>query len=139
VFDKMSVKDLGALRTSLDPVTGNGVGAGVADVAKFLEAHVQGEWSSAWHGKVKSKGWMSVTAAVTAVTRNDSMSKLLKYCINYGGDVDTVASIALAAASNSREVEQDLPQHLIVTLENGEYGQEYIETLDRRLMERVKR
>jgi len=110
-----------------------------ADVAKFLEAHVQGEWSSAWHGKVKSKGWMSVTAAVTAVTRNDSMSKLLKYCINYGGDVDTVASIALAAASNSREVEQDLPQHLIVTLENGEYGQEYIETLDRRLMERVKR
>lgn len=109
------------------------------DAAKFLEVHVPGEWSSVWHGKVKSKGWMSVTAALTAVTRNDSMSKLLRYCINFGGDVDTVASIALAAASNSREVEQDLPQHLIDTLENGTYGRDYIEALDRRLMAMVKR
>jgi ADP-ribosylglycohydrolase len=67
------------------------------------------------------------------------MSKLLRYCINFGGDVDTVASIALAVASNSREVEQDLPQHLTDTLENGTYGREYIEVLDRRLMAMVKR
>lgn len=110
-----------------------------ADVGTFLESHVDGEWSSTWQGKVKSKGWMSVTAAVTAVRRNDSMSKMLRYCVNFGGDVDTVATIALAAASWSDEVEQDLPPTLHETLENGAYGREYIEGLDQKLMEMVSR
>jgi ADP-ribosyl-[dinitrogen reductase] hydrolase len=110
-----------------------------SDVAEFLEAHVPGEWSSIWQGKVKSKGWMSVTAAITAVRRSDSMSRLLRDCINYGGDVDTVATIALASASWSDEVDQDLPPILTQTLENGTYGREYIEGLDQKLMALVKR
>lgn len=81
---------------------------------------------------------MSVTAAVTAVRRNDSMSKLLRYCVNYGGDVDTVATVALAAASWSEEIDQDLPPILRDTLENGVYGREYIEALDQKLMGLVR-
>jgi ADP-ribosylglycohydrolase len=104
------------------------------DLGQFLEAHVPGEWSQPWQGHVKSKGWMSVRAAITAVMRNESLSELLKDCVAFTGDVDTVAAIALAAGSCSQEITQDLPEHLSAGLENGSYGKDYIINLDRQLM-----
>lgn len=62
------------------------------------------------------------------------MSKLLTDCIAFTGDVDTVAAIALAAGSCSREIQQDLPAHLIDALENGPYGRNYLIELDKQLM-----
>jgi ADP-ribosyl-[dinitrogen reductase] hydrolase len=55
-------------------------------------------------------------------------------CVAYGGDVDTVAAIALAAASCSRDVTQNLPAHLADALENGAFGRDYIVALDARLL-----
>lgn len=103
-------------------------------LGQFLEGHIPGEWSNPWQGKVLSKGWMSVRAAITAVMHNDSLSELLKDCIAFTGDVDTVAAIALAAASCSEEFTKDLPNHLIEGLENGTYGKDYIIELDKQLM-----
>ena len=100
----------------------------------FLEEHVRGHWATPWTGKVKSQGWMSVQAAVTALLRSDTMRELLKTCIQFSGDVDTVAAIALAAGSCSTEIAQDLPVHLIDALENGQYGRDYIHLLDTQLM-----
>ena len=100
----------------------------------FLEEHVRGHWATPWIGKVKSQGWMSVQAAVTALLRSDTMRELLKTCIQFSGDVDTVAAIALAAGSCSTEIAQDLPVHLIDALENGQYGRDYIRLLDTQLM-----
>jgi ADP-ribosylglycohydrolase len=105
----------------------------------FLEAHVSGNWSEPWRGKVGAKGWMSVQAAVTALLRNDRLTTLLCDCIAFGGDVDTVASIALAAGACSTEIAQDLPAHLIKHLENGAYGRDYLIDLDRQLLQRVGR
>ncbi|MBU1173424.1 MAG: ADP-ribosylglycohydrolase family protein, partial [Proteobacteria bacterium] len=79
-------------------------------------------WDTDWVGKVKSKGYMSVHAALTAVRRNTKLSDLLKDCIDFTGDTDTVATIALGAASHSSEYTNDLPQVLIDTLENGKFG-----------------
>lgn len=107
-------------------------------LGQFLESQVPGEWSIPWQGEVKSKGWMSVRAAITAIMRNDSLSELLKDCIAFTGDVDTVAAIALAAGSCSSEITQDLPEHLIYGLENGSYGKDYIINLDKQLMSLVK-
>lgn len=107
-------------------------------LGQFLEGYVlSGEWSKPWEGKVKSKGWMSVRAAITAVMRNDSMSDLLQDCIAFTGDVDTVAAIALAAASCSQEIRQDIPSQLVTALENGAYGRDYIIALDKQLMSLV--
>ncbi|CAN1209156.1 ADP-ribosylglycohydrolase family protein [Tumidithrix helvetica PCC 7403] len=109
-----------------------------SDLGNFLDAKVPGyQWAIAWQGEVGAKGWMSVRAAVTAVTRNDSLSEVLRDSINFGGDVDTVATIALAAASCSREVSQDLPQHLVDALENDAYGRDYILALDAQLLAKV--
>lgn len=110
-----------------------------SNLGKFLETHVAGyQWGEPWQEKVGSKGWMSVKAAITAVMRNHSMSELLKDCIAFSGDVDTVATIALAAGSCSEEIAQDLPDHLIAGLENKTYGRDYLIELDRHLMSLVK-
>ncbi len=108
-------------------------------LGQFLEGQVPGEWSKPWQGKVESKGWMSVRAAITAIIRNDSMTELLKDCIAFSGDVDTVAAHALGAASSSVEITQDLPLHLIETLENDSYGRDYLIDLDSKLMSKVKK
>ncbi len=110
------------------------------DLTVFLEKHVPGHrWGEPWRGHVGAKGWMSVRAAVTALVAHDRLSDLLRACVAFGGDVDTVATIALGAASCSREVEQDLPEPLTAGLENTRYGHDYLVALDRRLLARVTR
>jgi ADP-ribosylglycohydrolase len=104
------------------------------DLGTFLERHVPGQWSQPWRGRVGAKGWMSVRAAVTAILEADSLSSMLKLCVHFTGDVDTVASLAMAAASCSREVEQDLPTALVNDLENGPYGRDYLVKLDQQLL-----
>jgi ADP-ribosylglycohydrolase len=103
-------------------------------LGEFLQSQVPGSWAAPWAGKVGSKGWMSVRAAVTAVQRNTSLAALLQDCIAFTGDVDTVAAIALAAASCSPEYVHDLPEALVSGLENGTYGRDYLVELDRRLL-----
>ncbi len=103
------------------------------ELGRFLERYVNGQWSTPWFGKVKSKGWMSVRAAITAVTNNDNMRDLLMACVRFSGDVDTVATIALAAGSCCSEIAQNLPEHLYHYLENGKYGKDYINNLDEEL------
>jgi ADP-ribosyl-[dinitrogen reductase] hydrolase len=107
-------------------------------LGSFLEQYVPGKWSRPLQGEVGAKGWMSVRAAITAITQNDHMSSLLKECIQFSGDVDTVATIALAAGSCSIEIKQDLPLHLIENLEHGMYGKDYLLQLDQQLFERQK-
>jgi ADP-ribosyl-[dinitrogen reductase] hydrolase len=111
-----------------------------ADLGVWLEKQLPKThlWDEAYKGKVKAQGWMSVRAAITAVKRNDSLSPLLMDCIAFTGDVDTVATIALAAASNSVEYQQDLPQVLIDGLENRHFGRGYLIELDKKLMALVK-
>jgi ADP-ribosyl-[dinitrogen reductase] hydrolase len=103
-------------------------------LGEFLQGQVPGAWAAPWQGKVGQKGWMSVRAAITAVMRNVRFSDLLKDCVNFTGDVDTVAAMAMAAASCSEEYEQDLPENLRLTLENGTFGRDYLVELDRRLL-----
>jgi ADP-ribosylglycohydrolase len=103
-------------------------------LGRFLAAHVPGPWTEPWRGKVGAKGMESVQAAVSAVMAHDSLSALLRACVALTGDVDTVATIALATASCSDEVAQDLPSQLVDGLENGPFGRDYLYELDARLL-----
>lgn len=104
-----------------------------AGVAEFVASQVPGGWEAPWVGRVKQKGWMSVRAALTAIQRNARLSDLLRDCVAFGGDVDTVAAIAAAPASLADDVEQDLPTALFDGLEDGAYGRRYLQALDRKL------
>lgn len=106
-----------------------------AQLPGFLATRVKGyPWDTyKWVGKVGVKGIECVHAALTAIMDNDSLTGVLNQCIEYTGDVDTVAAIAMAAACQSNEIKQDIPQNLIDTLENGAYGRDYIVALDEKL------
>ena len=105
-----------------------------ADLGRFLCEHVPGDWNTPYTGVVRAPGWMSVRAAVTALMAGSSLSDVLRRCVDFTGDVDTVATVALAAGSCAGDLPQDLPAHLVTGLENGAYGRDHLAALDRRLM-----
>ena len=113
----------------------------VAEVGRWVDHQLlssggAGGWSRPWRGKVGARGWMSVRAALTAITTptSRSLSEILRTCVAFTGDVDTVATIAMAAASRSQEIARDLPGVLERDLENGPYGRGYLWDLDARLL-----
>jgi ADP-ribosylglycohydrolase len=103
-------------------------------VAGWISDRTGVDWTRPWSGKVGPKGEMAVRAALTALAPATSMRELLRACVAFTGDVDTVATIALAAAARSPEVADDLPMALIRDLERGPYGFGYLYDLDRRLL-----
>lgn len=100
------------------------------DLGKFVEKHVPNNWTSPWSGKVGQKGWHSTKAAITLLVSCSSLSEILKEGVEFTGDVDTVCTIAGAAASFSKEIKNDLPLVLVQNLENGSYGRDYLKKLD---------
>lgn len=106
-----------------------------ADAGRYLSDVLQSlKWSEEWSGEVGEKGWMSVRAAITAIKQSSSQSELLKACVAFTGDVDTVAAIAFSAAYFCREIERDLPDWMYEDLENGKYGRDYLISLDKQLV-----
>lgn len=106
-----------------------------AELATFLMDYVPGPWAEPFRADhVPTDGIECLHAAAFRLMADDSLSSLLKECVGMAGDADTLATIALAAASCSAEFEQDLPQVLIDDLENGTYGRDYIIELDGQLM-----
>jgi ADP-ribosyl-[dinitrogen reductase] hydrolase len=95
-------------------------------LASWLSAQIGSFWSAPHRGKVGSRGMDSVRAALTAIRSETSLSAILRRCIDFTGDVDTVAAVALGAASCARDIAQDLPAHLYHGLENGPFGREYL-------------
>ncbi len=106
----------------------------VAEVGDWLADRLgSAVWARPWQGEVGSKGVMSVRAALTALTSHDSLGSILRACVAFTGDVDTVATIAISAAATSAEITADLPAVLHDGLENGPYGRDHLAALDARL------
>ncbi|MBX3168505.1 MAG: ADP-ribosylglycohydrolase family protein [Candidatus Eremiobacteraeota bacterium] len=106
-----------------------------AGLPAYLEKQLGGGWFD-WRGSVGSAGMDSARAALTSFHRHPSMQAMLKECIAWTGDVDTVAALALGLAGCAPEVECDLPEVLLQDLENGPFGSDYIKQLDQRLRDR---
>ena len=105
----------------------------------YLDKLIPGyDWDADWSGKVKSRGWMSVRAAVTAIKRNNKLATLLEDCINFTGDTDTVATIALGSASLSSHYINDInDEHPLYSgLEDGVYGKEYLKLIDQKILDK---
>jgi ADP-ribosyl-[dinitrogen reductase] hydrolase len=83
-----------------------------------------------WNDEVECDAIQTLHAVNTAFLRNRSMSDLLRDCINFGGDVDSVAAIAMGIASLAPEYTFDLPVSLVDGLEGGLYGRDFLTRLD---------
>jgi ADP-ribosyl-[dinitrogen reductase] hydrolase len=93
------------------------------------------DWTIPWQGPVDALGVHSVRAALTALAAATTLSGLLHACVDYTGDVDTVAAIALAAGACTVDLHHDLPTVLYQDLENGPYGRDHLITLDQQLLQ----
>lgn len=91
-------------------------------------------WFAPWVDPVSTHGLDAPHAALAAIQKYDNMRDILLQCIDYTGDTDTVATIAMAAASLHPDIEQNLPEHLFDELENGQYGRDYLQTVNTALM-----
>jgi len=104
-----------------------------AELIQYLADWQSLLWPNNWQGEVPMKGKETVEAVLSLLTQGESMSKMLIDAVNLGGDTDTVASLVMALGSVCAEIEQDLPQWMFVQLENGPFGQSYLEQLDQKL------
>ena len=154
VFPSISeVVDKSALQASLTHDTEEGRTAAIAvslmahfflyelgtreELPEFLATHAPGPpWQERWFGSVDVKGYSAVRAALRIVLEQDRLTAMLEQAVRFGGDTDTVASIALGVASCCRDVQNDLPKRLVMGLEAGTYGREFLRELDRQLLHR---
>lgn len=74
--------------------------------------------------------------AISACMRHNKMSDIIFEAVERGGDTDSAAATAIAIASCTDEIENDLPAELVDGLENGAYGRDYLKSVDKQLTER---
>jgi len=111
-------------------------GAEIAMLPSLVERYTGLVLRGDWQGEVACDGLQTVHAVYSALARNRTFSGLLKECINFGGDVDSVAAIALGLASLSPEYVSDLPLPLLQGLETGCFGTTFLVGLDEALAAR---
>ncbi len=83
------------------------------DLDDFLAEHVNPIYTTRMHNRVaKQNGpltFLTVCAALTAIKDSNTLTQVVERSIRVGGDVDTVAAIAMGIAASSVEIENDLP------------------------------
>jgi ADP-ribosyl-[dinitrogen reductase] hydrolase len=103
----------------------------VKNLGTWLEEKVPGfAWSEGWNEWVSVQGIPCAAAAITAVMCSPpSMTLVLHNAVAVGGDVDTVAAMAMFSAA-AAGFTKDLNPALYENLEGGAYGYDYLKRLD---------
>ncbi len=104
----------------------------VSGLLEYVSDIQQFPWRDGWHGAVQVDACQTVEAVLTILSGERTLTGMLRSAVDLGGDTETVASLALAIGSLDAEVEQDLPAWLFDDLENGPYGRDFLEGLDKR-------
>jgi len=105
------------------------------DLPKFLSCFVQGDWFTPWKGVVSVEGADCVKSALTAIQQSNSLEELLIKSVDFTGDTDTVAAIALGIVNRSPLFESDLSPALYHGLENGKFGYDYLRSTSKKFAE----
>lgn len=89
--------------------------------------------------RVECDAMETIQAVLYLITSEKSQSAILRKAIDLRGDTDSVAAVAMGLSSLSKEIEQDIPRNLYDNLENGAFGRDYLEMLERKLFEAYPR
>lgn len=149
--DLETVKRLAILQASTTHNTPEGTGAAAVmamavhylahrlgprdKLGAFLEQHHTGHaWADDWDDWASVQGVPCVHRAVTVLRKATSLTDVLKLSVAEGGDVDTVAAMAMFAASVAEDIPNDLDPGLYDGLENGAFGREWLTAMDEKLL-----
>jgi ADP-ribosyl-[dinitrogen reductase] hydrolase len=101
------------------------------ELGEYLERVVPGHaWGEDWTDWASVQGIPCAHAAITAVRLGTSQRDILFRSVAVGGDVDTVAAMAMFSSSLIHTLPKDLPASLYEGLERGSYGYEYLVNRD---------
>lgn len=103
------------------------------DMMDFVSQYVKGDWNIPYLSEVSGNGEITVRAVITVLNKCSSLKEILWESVNMGGDVDSVAAIAMGIASLSDEWEKNIPEILVYNLELTKFGKNYLELLDNKL------
>lgn len=97
------------------------------EVLQFLNREVGiidwGNWDG---GEAENKGIPAALAAINIAARTSSYEEVLQRSVALGGDVDTIAAVAMGLATHSRYHSKHVPQPLLDGLEQDHYGAAYL-------------
>lgn len=103
----------------------------------FVCQHTAYAWQADWTRPVACCAEETVNAVLTVLSKGSSFTQILRASVAFCGDVDTVAALALAAASLSSFYLPDLPPSLVQGLEADLYGIDFLRGLDVQLLARA--
>jgi ADP-ribosyl-[dinitrogen reductase] hydrolase len=83
------------------------------DLNRWLADRIQPVWTTRYRERIESRngplGLITVLAALTVVRESASLREVLERSIRLGGDVDSVAAIAMGLAVSFDDIADDLP------------------------------
>ena len=86
-----------------------------------------------WTKPVPCHGISTVLAVFTTIMSTNSLNETMIKSVSFGGDTDSVASIACGIQECYKRHISDFKQKLLDTCEQGNYGLEYCEELEEKL------
>lgn len=89
-----------------------------------------------WTKPVPCHGISTALAVHTVLMSTNSMNETLIKSVAFGGDTDSVASIACGIQSLNKNKINDISENLIDNCEQGNYGYDYCMNLDKQLKEK---
>lgn len=108
-----------------------------SQLIEYLNDIQHQKWLANWQNEVTMNAIETVEAVLTILTSKNetSLKNMLLKSVNFGGDVDTVASLTLAIGSQMENVDKDLPSFLFDELENEQFGRDYLIQMDKQLIQ----
>lgn len=149
------LKRIATIQASLTHATHHGINASILvalmahymiynlgekkDLPDFLSSHFpEYDFKSTWNCRVPCHGISTVLAVNTVIQQTDSMLDTFIKSVAFGGDTDSVASIAGGIQDLYLNKVDDIPQKLIDDAENTNYGLDYCLDLEKKLFKKYK-
>lgn len=96
----------------------------------FPEYNFEKEWTK----PVPCHGISTVLAVFTSIMSTNSLNETMIKAVSFGGDTDSVASIACGIQECNKNHVSDFKQKLLDTCEQGNYGLNYCKELEKKLL-----
>lgn len=112
-------------------------GGSMSSVWNFIDYHLPKNWMKNGYKDDTGNALNIMQSILNVVHNSNTMSHLLVYTANCGRktDTDTICATAALMASRDQWFRNDLPHILYAKLENGDYGMDYLQALDAKLMQ----
>lgn len=105
-------------------------------VVPYLHSFLNNINLDKWDGPVGNKAEEVFRAALTTVLVSESYHEVLINSVNFTGDTDSIAAVAMGLASCSDFFDKTMDPILAKNLENGRYGRDYLMRVDEALKQK---